>query len=658
MNKIEEIIGILKVYRSFSLKSLYFLTSLRIIHGDRELDSNKYSLIVFENQNLQNLFNVTQLHIKNGAVLFNNNPYLCLSEIEKFQHYSNLTDLSLKDLYPSWNGYKANCNSVKIKTFAKNIFTTNATIYWENYKNVSSNGYMIYYIKALEKNVKIYYGMDTCLENSWNGTQYKENSMDSYLKYTLTDLDPFTQYAYYVKSYDLENTLINTFQEVQSDLEYFKTLTDQPAGVQNIRTVSKNSSSITITWLPPTAPNGILNHYKIYVFHHPDENEFLDPRNYCNEPMEEIEPNPELEMIKQPASKKQCFCPEEIPLISIDDDEGESCFEDAGAHHSCSQMKYSSHRIRRALTPQVRVKEFPDVIVDGYYEVTTKNFSAQLTQYTVNHLRYYGLYTLQLAACNLNEKNDEVCSPIEHFTDRTGKYARADDILDFRVETKNKEVFFKWSEPHKPNGVIITYLLEYRKYESDKAPFMTKCITRLQHAMSNFTHALLLEEGTYKARVRAQSLAGDGRFTKNIKFNVTKIETHFVDSGLILLYCSPGIALTAVLVYCLYKHKCFCTPYTGTSCFKKKMQGHKNSHTKTWDENYFDHDDQEMHRQITFDEITNQLFDDTAPNLGLINRDFNVRYFNSPPDFDDTVQINSNKFITSATIEAHVNEYQ
>ncbi|XP_026479394.1 insulin-like receptor [Ctenocephalides felis] len=658
LSEIEEIIGILKVYRSFSLKSLHFFTNLKVIHGNEELDSNKYSLMVFENQNLQNLFNVTSLRIEKGSILFNNNPYLCLSEIEKFQQYTNLTKLSLKDSFPSWNGYKANCNFVKIKTFAGNVFTTNATIYWENYKNVSSNGYMIYYIKAPEKNVRIYYGMDTCLENSWNGTQFKEKTQSQYLKYTLTDLNAFTQYAFYVRSYDLESPVLNFHQEVQSNLEYFKTLTDQPSGVERIRTVSKNSSSITITWFPPSTPNGILSHYKLYVFHHPDENDFLDPRNYCKEPMEDIETNPELEMIQSAPAQQSCFCPDDEPLLSIDQDESDICIEGAETHHSCSQMKYSSNRVRRALAPHVRVKEFPDVIVDGYYEVTTINFSAELTQYTVNHLRYYGLYTLQLAACNINEKNYEVCSPIEHFTDRAGKYIRADDILDFRVETRNNEVFLKWSEPEKPNGVIITYFIEYGKYEWEKAPFMTKCVTRLHHAMNNYTHTLLLEDGTYKTRVKAQSLAGDGRYTNMVEFNVTKIEIQFPNTGIVLLYCAPGIALMAVLIYCLNKHNCFCTPYAKSSCFKKKQSTCSKMRNDSWNDSHGE--EQDMRRQILIDEITNQLFDDTAPNLGLIKRDFNVRYFHSRPDIDDTVQIKPNTFLTSASIEAHAcaNEYQ
>lgn len=57
LSSIEEITGYLKIARSFPVVSLSFLKNLKRIRG-MVLDSKKYSLVVLDNQNLQELWDV------------------------------------------------------------------------------------------------------------------------------------------------------------------------------------------------------------------------------------------------------------------------------------------------------------------------------------------------------------------------------------------------------------------------------------------------------------------------------------------------------------------------------------------------------------------------------------------------------------------------
>ena len=83
LKDIEVITGYLKVFRSFPLVSLSFLSNLTEVQG-QELDMKYYTIVILANQNLQELWNWTtrpplKLGSKNGVpkVSFHFNPRLC-----------------------------------------------------------------------------------------------------------------------------------------------------------------------------------------------------------------------------------------------------------------------------------------------------------------------------------------------------------------------------------------------------------------------------------------------------------------------------------------------------------------------------------------------------------------------------------------------------
>ena len=108
-SQIEEITGYLNIRFSSFIVSLYGFKRLRVIHG-KQLWRNNYSLVVFDNQNLRELFNLKRQNITilRGKAQFQNNRMLCYNKIEAFlEHVNMLENVTDIDVSRYSNGDKA-----------------------------------------------------------------------------------------------------------------------------------------------------------------------------------------------------------------------------------------------------------------------------------------------------------------------------------------------------------------------------------------------------------------------------------------------------------------------------------------------------------------------------------------------------------------------
>ncbi|KAI0216277.1 Insulin receptor [Lamellibrachia satsuma] len=107
LGMIEEVTNYVKIVRSYAIVSLRFLMNLRVIHG-KQLYNDRYALFVLDNQNLQEVWDVTKhpnLTVENGHVFFHHNRKLCLNKIEEFIHAIGLENVTgEKDVSPTTNG--------------------------------------------------------------------------------------------------------------------------------------------------------------------------------------------------------------------------------------------------------------------------------------------------------------------------------------------------------------------------------------------------------------------------------------------------------------------------------------------------------------------------------------------------------------------------
>jgi insulin receptor len=163
LSEIVEIQDYLKIARSFPIVSLSFLKKLKIIRGKR-LESNKYSLVVWDNQNLQELWDENQeVNIENGKLFFHYNPKLCFFKIERLVKNSLL--IENYEFAQKSNGDKTPCNVTKLEVTVVNILAHAALLNWKPLKlddERSLLSYVVFYIAAPYQNITLWQNRDAC----------------------------------------------------------------------------------------------------------------------------------------------------------------------------------------------------------------------------------------------------------------------------------------------------------------------------------------------------------------------------------------------------------------------------------------------------------------------------------------------------------------
>uniref|UniRef100_A0A1L8DJW7 Tyrosine-protein kinase receptor n=1 Tax=Nyssomyia neivai TaxID=330878 RepID=A0A1L8DJW7_9DIPT len=568
LSNIEEIDGYLKVARSFPLVSLSFLKNLKVIHG-KALEYNRNSLIVLDNANLQSLWNTTsQLRIERGGISFHYNPKLCLYKIEALKN--SIAGMAGKDFYQvqdvakTSNGDKIACNVTKLIVNTTRIGDQGAVIEWEPFQLEDDRallGYVVSYIEAPYRNVSLYDGRDACGTDGWKVDDVgRENYTQTSISYPLARLEPYTQYAYYVKTY----TVATEQMGAQSDIIYFRTRPGRPEQVQRLRTTANGTSEIVVEWEPPLRASGNLTSYCILATISKDNEELGSKRNYCTyglKPEADLPAHPTpfpKPTSPTPDDPEKCACKKnEKPKLSEADAEIQISFED---HlHNYVYIKKPS-RTRRSISPLNGNNSiltdvssyfpndnniiFPDnpMIEDSvisehqkkdimdetnnYYVQVYRELNVSETKYVIKQLKHYTQYRISVVACreveenvySKNEKEIPNCSTKAFDSQRTGKIGGADDVTHVHVaKTNNNTLIISWRAPKNPNSVILTYSVHIHKVDdvnSLRKPTVF-CLQKDKYDKSNGTYTVPMSEpGNYSVRIVATSLAGDGNMTE------------------------------------------------------------------------------------------------------------------------------------------------
>lgn len=239
---IEVIEEYLKIARSHPILSFSFLKNLKRING-KKLESNRNALIVWENQNLQELWDENQTIAigGDGKLFFHFNPKLCFSKIvslaEKVAEGRNVSDIIENyETAKMSNGDKTPCNVTPLFVTVHETYPKAALISWKPLKlddDRSLLNYVVYYIAAPDRNVTLWDGRNACGNDDWNvedvtnlnpPEHFGQNITEQRISQPITKLEPYTQYAFYVKAF----TLATEQKGAQSDISYFRTEPAQP----------------------------------------------------------------------------------------------------------------------------------------------------------------------------------------------------------------------------------------------------------------------------------------------------------------------------------------------------------------------------------------------------------------------------------------------
>nr|CAD7199357.1 unnamed protein product [Timema douglasi] len=518
-------------------------------------DKVAYVFVVLDNQNLQELWDWStrpaNLQINKGRLFFHFNPKLCLYKIERLKHVANFSDFSDLDVARNSNGDKVACNVTALKVYVTQTSSQAVVLMWsqfDHYDPRSLLGYVVYSTEAPYQNVTLYDGRDACGADGWKVDDvHVPDNQSASVYHLLSRLKPYTQYAYYVKTY----TIATERTGAQSPIYYFRTSPDIPSVPMSLQVFSNSSSSMVVTWQPPTEPNGNITHYIVSGSWERDDPKFLSQRNYCFDPLTLPEKKPTFlfpeKTLEKKSEEETCSCEEKTePNIKLETEVlSQIDFEDTLHNHiyikrlpqnrskrevlgGDLQLRSKEHKEEKVLGDELSVeltKENggPNKIVNGIYE----SFEIQVNEtnmYVVTNLSHFAEYTIAVQACRerMPSENSSVitCSAKSIFTARTQALHGADNIdpkqlvLEVSNQTQATEVKLKWMEPPTPNGIIVTYHIMYTPVDNGDMKPQIECIPASEFQKSHKEYLLKrVAPGNYSIQVRATSLAGHGQYT-------------------------------------------------------------------------------------------------------------------------------------------------
>ncbi|KAG7175446.1 Insulin-like receptor-like 2, partial [Homarus americanus] len=212
--------------------------------------------------------NSTNLTINKGKVFVQSNPKLCLHHIEDFINNTNITGLSETDVSSTSNGDKVPCNVTPL-----NASVSQSSLYGTLRVTVAASPLpfvTVYYVnfKKADKNISIYESEGPCSDQGWSTMEMDAgNSTGGTITGSIVNLEPYTRYAVYVKTYSLASSA----KGAQSEVLYAVT------------SPYNNSSSLEVWWQPPRRPNGVIDHYLVTLTLLLDTLRIPPDLDFCNQ---------------------------------------------------------------------------------------------------------------------------------------------------------------------------------------------------------------------------------------------------------------------------------------------------------------------------------------------------------------------------------------
>ncbi|CAJ0581229.1 unnamed protein product, partial [Mesorhabditis spiculigera] len=266
--KIEIIEGYLIVRFSPTFISLYMFKSLHTIRG-KELFRNKYSLIIFDNQNLRQLFAPGQKVLaEDGKFQIQNNRMLCFNRIHDFMKLvGKESEMDIEDQSPETNGERAVCEESSLEVNVTEVLHNGFIIQWAPFNTTDSDhrkflGYQVFYKKVpkIDYNMSVDDDRSAC-SDSWMMHFEAEKDDNSKVRGALiasSHINANSIYALYVQTRIVKHA---GARNAVSKILFITTKYHHPNEPKFLISKSLSSSEIEIEWSPPTQPNGEITHY-------------------------------------------------------------------------------------------------------------------------------------------------------------------------------------------------------------------------------------------------------------------------------------------------------------------------------------------------------------------------------------------------------------
>nr|KAG5703678.1 hypothetical protein BaRGS_002552 [Batillaria attramentaria] len=575
LGEIEEVTQYIEVVRSYALLSLHFLRSLKVIGGN--VVDKSYSLRVIDNTNMQELFTeeVTKnLKILKGKVSFHSNRKLCLDKIDTLVQNLNMT-VSTLDVSRTTNGDLMPCAVKWLDLRVQQIFRNAVILRWQKVTTSDQRQVLNYIINYREidpndKEVDIYQGRDACSNIIWKTIEVPaEQAMnETDLVDLVPNLRPWTTYAVYVQAYMLKTA---THQAITKVIN-FTTLADYPTSPVDLMTVANAPGELLVTWKKPKFPNGNVTHYLVYWQRQKINTAPFDQRDYCKNPIDTSRGSKQVVEVDQKGNNVSrgadcCECPKSKEQLKLEERERQIEIEFENYLHDhvyCKRHDALPAGIDKkynltSLTHQPLARTKRQVDVDpkmaenalGRYSAngnaplsstpapdssTATNMSNATEENTflqaliydtkihLMNLGHFEEYSIEVLACQETDaKAEKLCSNRAISVARTKAKPDADNINATTVEAKliansTGEVMLKWAPPKDPNGLVLNYLIRYRRANQEDHLFIQVCVSQKKYSQLGGHRLSNINPGNYTFQIAAVSLAGNGSYTTPMYF--------------------------------------------------------------------------------------------------------------------------------------------
>ncbi|XP_046545337.1 putative molluscan insulin-related peptide(s) receptor [Haliotis rubra] len=622
LGQIQEVTEYIKIVRSYALLSLGFFKNLRVIHGDKKQYGNYSLLIMDNAnlQELFPKEVSSNISIKAGDVAFHFNRKLCYHKITEFLTKIKVkyTD---NDVSPLTNGDQIPC-SVKKMDLDVRVGPNFAILRWQRFEQADSRqllSYVINYREAKSKDVNIYQGRDACMDTTWktydaNPDDYKDPNNIVELVF---GLKPWTQYAAYIQTY----SLATANEAANSELMFFTTHPSKPTTPTDLEVYSEEQGELRVRWNPPKRPNGNVTHYYVYWQLQELETEAFDKRDYCDNPIlmpkkRKVKIHDEkTKYINQTMTKdgQCCQCPKSKRTLEEQQRQRQQQIEFENDLHDRIYTKRPelSNRKKRdntpddepmerdPITPNVPDKKEAKKVTldkkkvagdsknvtradnsqsaDERNNSTADNNSDNSTRPVFNQITVYGTeivipnlghfqeYNIQVLACQETDPATGIkyCSSRAIATARTLPSTTSDNVNASTVKivkstNKTQDILVTWKSPENPNGVIITFQIEYKKISTADVEPTRICFTHKEYRKLGGYKFQRLNPGNYSFRIKATSLAGNGSFTQPFFFVVPELDVRTTNEAVIaaaVIGVLLVIIITIIIVWFVAKSK-------------------------------------------------------------------------------------------------------
>uniref|UniRef100_A0A915HLP0 receptor protein-tyrosine kinase n=1 Tax=Romanomermis culicivorax TaxID=13658 RepID=A0A915HLP0_ROMCU len=593
----------IKVSFSKSLSSLDFFKNLRIIRGNA-LWAGRFAFTIFQNKNLVSMWNRPSnsafLRILNGGIQFQNNPRLCMDEIQNFAQQISLPSHSDKDISPF-----SNSNTVKIDLTVgfsdKHVVVLN----WTPYEGGEFIGYKVYFRTVNDESVDINVDRDSCGEQ-WTMNFFQNDLTQGLLR----NLSADTLYALYVQT----ATVHGKGHPVGiSDVKYVRTKYAAPSAPRFVEK-SSTKNQISLVWIEPEKPHGQITHYKISITMKPMMLD--DGVNYCAkhtanrkmsaltidwrrnvETSSDAAHSPFISAHSSPfgteaslaaqilkinnkneencPKRSCCFCVEDKRnKIDLDKNVELSIFEDRIHEVIFPSMSYSyesgRRRRKRSIKNNVNIPkasiflhadtvqpfnssyDYESLKIDDYSTFSPVfTFNASTSHFTFQNLQHFSLYEFRIWACQNRTVRRNYCSYEPLTLQVLTQHSVQDDIIDYNTISikviNHTDRSVSWKAPAYPNGQILAFEIRYRRVDSNEtsANLYSKCVPVVDSRRRNYNLTLSdLSPGDYEFRIRAVTQANTVYWTE-INFSVDRLSTFDL---VLIAFCAVTIAFLSICV--------------------------------------------------------------------------------------------------------------